>query len=103
MANIPFLIGLLWGMHDVNKQIEKENNDLRNIDLDHLIGLTRETKRVQRAERYILDPNEKEDIINKLKDAHVDKEAIETIEWMMDELLMNRTAIMSIVNAFIKE
>jgi len=102
MANLPFMLGLLWGMHDVKKEMENQEIDLNKIDIDYLIDLTRDAKIAQAPERYILDPDEKAKILKDLKDHGVDDDAILIIEDIIEYVLLNRTAIMKLVSGFLK-
>jgi len=100
MANLSFLAGLLWGMHDLKK--EEEAYELQNVDIDALIDYTAQAKMVQTPEKYITQ-EEKGKIIDDLKKSGVDSLAVETIESMIDAVLMKRFAIMYLVNALMKE
>ena len=97
--SIPFLIGALWGMHDANKA----NNeiDLNKINIDQLIDLTRDAKRFQIPKIFILDNDEKDRILSKLKKANVNNEAIKIIEYAIDKSIFKRTSIKTLVQALI--
>jgi len=97
--NLAFVLGSLWGMHDA----EKANNeiDLNKINIDHLIDLTRDAKRFQIPEKFILDGDEKDRILYKLKKANVNNEAVEIIEYAIDKSIFKRTSIKTLLQALI--
>ena len=97
--NLAFILGSLWGMHDA----KKSNNeiDLNKINIDQLIDLTRDAKRFQIPEKFILDSDEKNRILSKLKKANVDNEVVEIIEYVIDKSIFKRTSINYLVQALI--
>jgi len=97
--NLALLIGALWGIHDANKA----NNeiDLNKIDIDQLIYLTRNAKRAQAPERFVLENDERNNILSKLKKANVDNEAIKIIDYIINKSIFKRTTVNSLVQALI--
>ena len=101
MANLSFLAGLLWGMHDIKKQQEQEEVSYKNVDIDHLLNYAAKAKIAQTPEKYITE-SEKNEVLKRMEDVGVDSRAIETIENMIDHVVMKRFAIMFLVDEMVK-
>jgi len=99
--NLAFMLGGLYGIHEAQQEANQEI-DLKRIDIDHLIEVTKEAKIAQTPEKYILDEDEKNKILSDLRNAGVDEGAIFGIKLILDAVLLKRFVIMDMVNAMLK-
>ena len=99
--NLAFMLGGLYGIHEAQQEANQEI-DLKRIDIDHLIEVTKEAKIAQTPEKYILDEDEKKKILSDLRNSGVDEGAVASIEHLINRVSMKRFAIMDIVNALLR-